>query len=36
MIRAVVVMLMLVIGRKMQLSARARRVSPRRRPRPKS
>ncbi len=34
-IRAVVVMIMLVIGRKMQLSARARLVSTRRRPRPK-
>jgi hypothetical protein len=35
MVRAVVVMLMLVVGRKMQLSARARIVSPRRRPRPR-
>ncbi len=35
MVRAVVVMLMLVVGRKMQLSARARLVSPRRRPRPR-
>ena len=35
MIRAVVVMIMLVVGRKMQLSARARLVSTRRRPRPK-
>ena len=34
-IRAVVVMIMLVVGRKMQLSARARLVSTRRRPRPK-
>ncbi|MHB1079298.1 MAG: hypothetical protein ACYC67_07830 [Prosthecobacter sp.] len=36
MVRAVVVMIMLVVGRKVQLSARARRVSTRRRPRPKS
>ena len=35
MVRAVVVMIMLVVGRKMQLSARARLVSPRRRPRPR-
>ncbi len=35
MVRAVVVMLMLVVGRKMQLSAHARIVSPRRRPRPR-
>ena len=35
MIRAVVVMIMLVVGRKMQLSARARLVSTRRRPRPR-
>lgn len=35
MVRAVVVMLMLVVGRKMQLSARARLVSTRRRPRPR-
>ena len=33
MIRAAIVMVLLVIGRKMQLSARARLVSPRRRPR---
>ena len=32
MIRAAVVMVLLVVGRKMQLSARARLVSPRRRP----
>lgn len=31
MVRAVVIMIMLVVGRKMQLSARARRASPRRR-----
>ncbi len=35
MVRAVVIMIMLVVGRKLQLSARARRVSPRRRPRPR-
>ncbi len=35
MIRAVVVMIMLVVGRKLQLSARARLVSSRRRPRPR-
>ncbi len=35
MIRAAVIMLMLVVGRKMQLSARARLVSTRRRPRPR-
>ena len=36
MVRAMVIMIMLVVGRKMQLSARARRVSTRRRPRPRS
>ena len=36
MVRAVVIMIMLVVGRKMQLSARAKLVSTRRRPRPKS
>ena len=36
MVRAVVIMIMLVVGRKMQLSARAKRVSTRRRPRPRS
>lgn len=35
MIRAAVIMLMLVVGRKMQLSARSRLVSTRRRPRPR-
>lgn len=35
MVRAVVIMIMLVIGRKLQLSARARLVSTRRRPRPR-
>jgi hypothetical protein len=35
MIRAAVIMLMLVLGRKMQLSARSRLVSTRRRPRPR-
>lgn len=35
MVRAVVIMLMLVVGRKMQLSARAKLVSTRRRPRPR-
>ncbi|OYW75204.1 MAG: hypothetical protein B7Z37_14355 [Verrucomicrobia bacterium 12-59-8] len=34
MIRAAVVLILLVVGRKLQLSARARLVSPRRRPRP--
>ncbi|MCX6849287.1 MAG: hypothetical protein NTY98_10235 [Verrucomicrobia bacterium] len=36
MVRAVVIMIMLVVGRKMQLSARTKLVSTRRRPRPKS
>lgn len=36
MVRAVVIMIMLVVGRKMQLSARAKLVSTRRRPRPRS
>jgi len=36
MVRAVVIMIMLVVGRKMQLSARAKVVSTRRRPRPRS
>ena len=35
MVRAVVIMIMLVVGRKMQLSARAKLVSTRRRPRPR-
>lgn len=35
MVRAVVIMIMLVIGRKLQLSARAKLVSTRRRPRPR-